>query len=325
VQGGRQLAHWANGLTLSEEIDGALVQLSHHSLALDILAGVKRDSSTDIDDSRPNYTNETHRNFYGGMLSVLVDPRHRPYVYGIVQRDHNPDDVLTVAGVSTVFEYNSHYIGFGSIGSIADNLTYGAEIVYQGGKGLSNSFEPLTGLPVPQTQQDIEALAADLRLEYLFNDENHTRLSGEMILASGDTDRLTTSDTFGGNQSGTKDHAFNAFGLIDTGLTFNPNVSNLLTLRTGISTFPMPNTEWFGRLQVGVNMFVFNKLNRSAPIDEATSSKSYLGFETDVYANWQVTSDVSVALRYGVFLPGDAIAVDHDARHFAFTGVTFAF
>ena len=87
VQGGRQLVHWANGLTLSHEIDGGVFQFSRRPLTLDVLAGITRDSSTDIDSSRPNFTNETDRRFYGGMLSYQAGPRHRPYVYGIAQRD----------------------------------------------------------------------------------------------------------------------------------------------------------------------------------------------------------------------------------------------
>ena len=43
------------------------------------------------------------------------------------------------------------------------------------------------------------------------------------------------------------------------------------------------------------------------PIDEVTSDDRYLGWEPDVYINWQVTSDVTFAFRYGVFFPGTAI------------------
>ena len=56
--------------------------------------------------------------------------------------------------------------------------------------------------------------------------------------------------------------------------------------------------------------------SRSAPTSSSWASSSatprstsrptthrYLGVEPDVYVNWQVTSDVTVALRYGVFVP----------------------
>ena len=326
VQGGRQLVHWANGLTLSQEIDGAVAQLGHELFTLDIMAGVMRDSSVDIDSSRPDFANETNRNFYGAMFSIGIDPRHRPYVYGLVQRDKNPSDVLVTGSITTRFKYDSYYIGWGSTGTFGDNLIYGIEFVYQGGEGLSNSFDSATEDNIPQTMEDVEAFAMDLRFDYLFNDNHHTRLSAEFVMATGDTDRsLHTTDTFGGNESGTEDHAFNAFGLVDAGLAFNPNVSNLLMVRAGSSTFPWPNSVLLHRLQVGMKFLVFNKLNRDAPINELTANSSFLGWETDLYANWQVTSDMTIVVRYGVFFPGAAIAVDHDSRHFVFTGVTFAF
>ncbi len=324
VQGGRQLVHWANGLTLSHEIDGAVVQLSRRRLTLDILAGITRDSATDLDSSRPGFTNETNRNFLGGMLSFRPNARHRPYVYGIVQRDNNPSEVLVAGRTTTKFEYNSYYLGFGSNGSLGDHVVYGAEFVFEGGDGLSNSING-AGAAIPQTTEDIEAFAMDVRLDYLVTDRNRTRLSAEFLLASGDTDRDTATNTIGGNASGTKDHGFNAFGLINTGLAFNPAVSNLIMVRAGASTFPLKGSHWFDRLQLGVNLFMFNKFNRNGGIDEATTDGTILGWESDLFANWQATSDVTVSLRYGVFIPGDAIAGEQDERHFFFSGLTFAF
>jgi hypothetical protein len=113
--------------------------------------------------------------------------------------------------------------------------------------------------------------------------------------------------------------------LINTGLAFNPNVSNLLMFRLGISTFPAPSSEMFRRLQVGINLFIFNKLNRNAPIDELTTADTFLGIEPDIFATWQVNSDVTISMRYGVFFPGAAIISDDEPRHFFFSGVTIAF
>ncbi|MEE9211033.1 MAG: alginate export family protein [Phycisphaeraceae bacterium] len=330
IRGGRQLVHWANGVTLSQEIDGGVVTLSYDPLTLDIVAGITRHSITDIDSSRPGFEGDTKRGFYGAMLSVQAGANHRPFIYGLVQDDRNDPTVLIVGATTTRFDYNSYYIGAGSTGALSDNLLYGVELIYEGGEGLSNSFNNTTLVPIAQTREDIHAFAADVTLDYLVGDSNRSRLSGEMILATGDTDRLTTTNTFAGNQTGTDDNAFNAFGLINTGLAFNPNVSNLLMFRIGASTFPLHSNQAlhvgaFDRLQVGVDLFIFNKLNRNAPIDEATSASTYLGFETDVFVTWQLTSDLTVSTRYGVFFPGDAITTDLDERHFFFTGVTLAF
>src|SRR5207244_1131431 len=181
-------------------------------------------------------------------------------------------------------------------------------------------------VPVDQTRDEIQALAADVRLDYVIPDMRRTRLGAEIILASGDPDRdVHTSNTFGGNHPGTRDRAFNAFGLLDTGVAFSPNVSNLAALRIGGSTFPLPDVSKFRQMQVGVDLFIFDKLLASAPIDEPTTNDHYLGFEPDVYINWAVTSDVTVAVRYGIFFPGAAIVQDDNPRQFFSIGVTYAF
>jgi len=178
---------------------------------------------------------------------------------------------------------------------------------------------------IAQTLDSIEAYAMDFQLDYLLGDNRQTRFSFETILASGDSDRLQTSNTIGGNLPGSKDRAFNAFGLLNTGLAFGPSVSNLWSMRVGASTFPFPDIAAFRRLQLGTDFFVFQKLNANAPIDEATSDSPFLGVEPDVYLNWQITSDVALSVRYGAFFPGDSIENDGKIRQFLYTGVTIAF
>lgn len=340
IQAGRQLVHWANGLTLSQELDGGVFELASGVFQLDLLAARTRPSNTDIDSSRPGFDNEMDRQFFGAMLSVQVDPRHRPYIYALYQQDANDNvarvDVPAIGPpITTLYEYNSFYIGAGSRGSFGSNWVYGVELVYQGGETLSSPFTISPGgflIPAAaQTNDDIEAFAADFQLDYLFNDAKRTRLGGEVLLATGDSDRvLHTTNTFGGNAPGTTDNAFNAFGLLNTGYAFAPSASNLLMLRVGGSTFPLPNSPRLRRLQIGSNIFFFAKLDGDAPFDEDTSNDTYLGTEIDVFVNWQITSDVAIAVRYGVFFPGDAIGgifvpTDHQARHFFYTGITFSF
>ena len=78
-------------------------------------------------------------------------------------------------------------------------------------------------------------------------------------------------------------------------------------------------------MQVGADFFVFNKMNREGGIDETTFDGRYLGVEPDVYLNWQMTSDVTLSLRYGVFFPNGDVVQEDDVRHFFFGSVTFAF
>ena len=182
-------------------------------------------------------------------------------------------------------------------------------------------------MPVIQTRDQINAWGLDVRLDYLTEGIHQTRLSAELILASGDHDRGTSTNTFNGNRPNTRDNGFNAFGLLNTGLAFAPDVSNMIAARFGGSAFPLPDHDAFRRMQAGVDFFIFGKLLQDAPIDEPTAQgERYLGVEPDVYVNWQIASDLTLALRYGVFFPNKtALGNDAQVRQFFFGGLTFAF
>jgi hypothetical protein len=327
LQGGRDLAYWANGLVLGQVLDGFVTTVGNERVTLDALAGVTPIRTVDFDASRPNFDHNTRRGFFGGMLSVAAGD-HRPFVYGLYQKDWNDDDESTVGLIETEYEYDSAYLGVGSAGALGDRVRYGVEFAYEFGDSLSNSFEIAPGgalNPIDQTDDDIEAWAFNVKLDYLAADVYQTRLSTELTVASGDDDRGSTSTTFNGNRAGTTDSAFNGFGLLNTGLSFAPDVSNLIAVRGGIATFPLPDSGAFRRLQVGVDVFAFAKYDADAPIDEPTGTNRYLGWEPDIYLNWQLTSDLTLALRYGVFFPSDENFANDDSRQFFFGGVTFAF
>ena len=330
---GRDLVYWANGLVLSQDLYGVMVDVSWKAdLELALVAGITPTRTVDFDASRPAFDHHTNRGFYGAMLTKPVGA-HRPYVYGMVQRDYNDDEQFVAGPVVTEFEYDSYYLGVGSSGTLGDRWVYGAEFVYEGGTSLSNSFEggELFISPIPQTEEDIEAWAFDVRLDYLVADVRRTRFTGEVIVASGDDDRvLSTSDTFGGNTSGTDDNAFNAFGLLNTGLAFAPQVSNLTSFRVGASTFPFADGGGvLSRIQLGTDWFAYFRTDDDAAVDEPlaldSDGKAFLGWEPDVFMNWQITSDVTFQIRYGIFFPNDDVLAADEARHFFYTGVTYAF
>ncbi len=328
LQAGRQLVHWGSGLTLSQILDGAVIDLRAGNFTLELMGGFTAIQDTvDFDSSRPHFDDHTRRGFYGAQFSWQASPAFRPYAFVLFQQDYNHSESRTVGVFQTRFDYETWYVGAGATGALSDQLLYSAEVVYEGGRGLHNSFiQEGGGLePVPQFYNDVSAWAADARLDYLFADARRTRLSAELIMASGDDDRLHSSNTFGGNKPGTKDRAFNAFGLLNTGLAFAPSVSNLVALRTGASTFPVPDSTHFKRLQLGADFFVFGKIDRNAPIDEGTFEGRFLGVEPDIFLNWQINSDVTLALRYGVFFPNSDVVVSGETRQFFFAGLTFAF
>lgn len=327
IEGGRDLVYWANGLVLAEVIDGIMVDMSRNGWDFQIIGGVTPEGTVDFDSSRPAFYYNTTRGFFGGMLSDQVGTS-RPFIYGLVQRDYNSDNELVQGPLDTRFSYNSIYIGAGSSGPLSDHLRYSIEAVYEGGDDLSNSFmvSGLGGLiPEPQTRDTIDAYAADARLDYAFGGTHESRLGAELIAASGDPSRGNSSTTFNGSKQNTTDKAFNAFGLLNTGLAFSPEVSNILALRVGGSTFPLPDSQVFRRFQIGSDFFLLGKLQSDAPIDEPTGNHHYLGVEPDFYINWQATSDVTVALRYGVFVPSSRDFTNHLARQFFYASITYGF
>jgi hypothetical protein len=326
IKGGRDLVYWANGLVLSDRLDGVMIDGGVGRFGLSLVAGVTPVRTVDFDATRPAYDFNTRRGFYGAMASMDV-AGHRPYVYGMIQRDYNTHDESTSGPITTRFDYNSYYIGVGSNGPLSDRLLYSVEAVYEGGHSLSNSFTiggPFIS-PVPQTRDEIQAFAGDLRLDYLLGDRRNTRISSELIIASGDDDRLSTSATIGGNKPGTKDRAFNAFGLLNTGLAFAPQVSNLAAIRVGAATIPLPDYGVTRHMQFGTDFFLYEKLEDDAPIDEPSQNGRYLGWEPDLYLNWQLTSDLTLAVRYGVFFPNDNVLASVESRQFFFVGLTYAF
>jgi hypothetical protein len=165
-----------------------------------------------------------------------------------------------------------------------------------------------------------------LKIDYVPQDVQNSRISIEGIAASGDSDRGLTNTTFNGNAPNTPDQAFNGFGLLSTGLAFAAPVSNLIVIRVGGSTFPFPNSPGFRKLQVGTDIYSFNKENATAPIDEFTNpGVSHLGWEPDFYLNWEMASDITLTLRYGVFMPNTYAFPSDKARQFLYAGTTIAF
>jgi len=322
---GRQDTQWANGLVLWQYLDAARADFSYGPFDLTLLGGVTTSWTVDFDSLRPNFDNDTRRGFYGAMLGAHVG-KHHPYIYALFQQDYNSDDPLTIGFIRTEHSYNSYYLGGGMNGELSDKWQYKSEMVFEGGSSLSRGveFDPFL-MPVQQQENSIQAGAADLQLDYLLHDSHKTCLSAEAIFATGDPDRLTSSNTLLGNKPGTHDMAFNAWGYVNTGLAFSPEVSNLMVLRLGATTYPLPDSRWFGKLQFEPSIFVLGKLRSDAPIDEFTGDDHYLGIEPDLAVNWPIRENLFFTGRYGVFIPGGAATESSGSRQFVYLAVTYAF
>ncbi|MEM1423865.1 MAG: alginate export family protein [Planctomycetota bacterium] len=323
VRVGRQFVDWGAGLALSEQLFAVKPTFTYKGLSLEGLAGITPpdEAITDFDASRDDFDEETERSFFGGTLRYTFPSAHQIYAYVLHMGDQNSGDRprANIVPEPVEFEYDATYLGIGSSGTIGPDLRYVGEFVYQFGESTSDP------LRTAQTEEDISAWAARGQLQWFLRDDWLTRFEFEVLLASGDDDRLTTTDTVGGNLSGTDDNAFNSLGFVNTGLAFAPALSNIALVRAGAATFPFRELDGFERFQVGADVLLHHKLDADAPIEEPTTDDAYLGIETDFFVNWRVTSDLSLVARYGVFFPGDAIASETEARHFVFLGATLNF
>jgi hypothetical protein len=332
-QGGRQFVNWGSGLTLSEDLYAARAGLELHNLDVQGLIGQTPSTGpVDFDSSRPGYDSDVDRGFVGVMFTFTGLDRHRPYFFFLDQQDRNERDSRTILLLGTPYpteyEYDSSYLGLGTSGELSSEIFYQTEFVYEYGQSLSSSISA-AGLPVPQTEESIRAWAANARLIYSprWGRPNGVRFDWEALLASGDSDRQHTSNTFGGNQSGTKDRAFNALGYANTGLVLGPNFSNLLSFRLGASTMPWRGQGIFDKMRLGVDGYLLSKLDSDAPVSFTTErGERFLGAEVDLFLDWQIYSDLSLDLRYGLFIPGDAMPEgSDDERHFFYAGLNYAF
>ena len=55
-----------------------------------------------------------------------------------------------------------------------------------------------------------------------------------------------------------------------------------------------------------------------------TPGDSFVGVEVDITLDWKITSDAAVDLRYGIFVPGDAVP-DDDPMNFFYLGFSYGF
>jgi len=321
IRAGRQFVDWGAGLSLSEvllSVRPTLVVAGR--LSIEGLAGITPpdESVIDFDTSRRQYNQRTKRGYFGVMARGQTNWGE---VYsGILWSvDYNTDNESRLPIGTTDFDYNAMYVSVGINGSVGTNYLYETELVYEGGTSMS---DPLRS---SQTRESIEAFAARGEATYLFRDSGLSRAQVEVLLASGDRDRLVPTDTVGGNLSGTQDHAFNSLGFANTGLAFGSTLNNLMSLRLGASTFPFRDNRDLSQLQIGADVFVFGKFDEAAPIEEPTHARTFLGVETDVYMNYRVTSDLGLSVRYGAFMPGSAISGQRDTRHFVLLSVTLSF
>ena len=267
----------------------------------------------DIDRSLPN-ADDSRRGFAAVEVSYLPAAYQRAYVVALVERDFNDEDPENPL---QDWDYNARYVGLGARGTLSGGLGYSAEGIFQFG----------TSVAAGTTQEeDIRAWALLATVDYRFDSPTSAYLALEYLFGSGDPDRASVTDTAAGNQAGTDDEGFLAFGYVHTGFSLFPRVSNLHILKFGGSLRPLAGVEAFRVLEIGMYVYGYWKDEPSGAISDprAALPERDVGRELDLFLRWRVFSDVGMALHFGRFWPGDAYA-DDDPRDFAGASVTYSF
>ena len=223
----------------------------------------------------------------------------------------------------TDFRYDSTYLSLGASGALDERWVWSVEGVYEWGRSRSNPFDYATGAIEPQTTDDIRAWAAIASVNYLFNDERSSKVHLWLMAGSGDEDRRSGNQTLGGNALDTTDRAFNAFGYLPTGYVLAPDLANLFVARLGASTRLGDDNAW----RVGTDAYLYTKLDEEGGATvETLRGERFVGGAIDVFATWRFAPRATLDVRYGLFVPGEAIPDEHDdLHHLIYVGVGYAF
>ena len=314
LQIGRQDVLFGTGYAVDLPLDALTLDAQIHDFRVIGLFGKTIASFPNVDRSEA-VDSHSARRFFGVQVNYEGFDKHVPFFYAVWNDDYTderPKDALQN------YAYDTQYFGFGSRGSLAHNLNYWTEWVFEQGHSFGDG---------DYLHRDaVDAWAWDIGVEKLFDSPMRPRVSAEYMFASGDGDRVfSPTNAAGGNRRG-DDSSFVGFGFRDTGIALSPTLSNIHIWRAGGSLVPLPQAELLKDFEVGTNWFLYHKHHSRAAISDGTADMfdGYVGWEMDYFLNWRLASDLAWTFRWGAFFPGDAFS-DQSTRSFLFTGLTWSF
>ena len=315
VEVGRRYFNIGRGIAYSNVNDGFKINRLSDQWNFGFLASHTLPHEDNIDTSVPGFSKDSDRYYFALGAGYSGIRNHQLYTYYLVQRDFSDEMPNDFANQYT---YNSEYLGIGSKGKIAKRLDYWIEIIKQG--GTSRVFGT-------DEKSDIDALAANAGVEYLFKSKTEPRVSLEYAYGSGDSERTSVTDTSGGNLSG-DDNNFLYFGYFPAGTALAPRLSNIHIYRASAEVKPLGFIHSLKDLEMKFDYFRYYKDKAQGGISdfEATAVSRDIGSEVDLTITWQVLSDLSWSASYGYFMPGDAfIDTADDPESYVSNSLTFTF
>jgi hypothetical protein len=321
---GRQLLRVGSGLTYSRVHDGLSAKTTLEILDINCFFAQSIPSEDNIDQGKPG-NNRQRRNFYGTEIAVRYLPQHTPFVYVVLQRDRQGEKTKDYFAN---YLFHSNYFGIGSRGSVGKRVNYHVEYII--GTGQRHPDALFSFLP---PKENIRAGGFDGKIEYLFEGEYKPVIAFQYMFGSGDRDRLTPTDTGPGrgNEPGTDDTSFVTFGHAETGYALYPLVSNLHIFRLSGSFLPLPRNETFKKLRLGGAFITFDKDRRGGAISirkPQTLERKEVGWEFDMFVQWEVFSDLLVTFKWGHYQPGNAFPSSGGLRRqldYFYLGTTLSF
>ena len=315
VRLGRQEVRLGTGYTLDMPLDAVKFDAKLYDLRVIGLFAHAISSYPNVDRS-PSVDTHSARRFFGVQVNYEGFESHQLFGYALWNDDYTderPTDLFQN------YSYDTRYFGVGSRGSLAHNLNYWTEWVYEGGHSYGDGDF--------RHRDTVDAWAWNIGLEYLWDCPMRPQVSCEYMFASGDRGRLLSpTNARGGNHGDNHDMSFVGFGYRDTGISAAPARSNIHIWRVGGGLAPLDKFEACRDLEIGTNWFLYHKHHRRGAISDSTAGQfeGYVGWEMDYFINWRFASDLSWTIRWGTFFPGDAYQ-DRSTRNFLFTGMTWSF
>jgi len=323
ARGGRQFFQLGRGIVLNGTMDGLAVEGGEGGWAFKALGAITIGAMDDIDLSRPN-PDDSHRLFCGASVeSPDLGAFTRVYVFGLAQLDLNGRTPPGAGGIR--YGYDSQYWAAGIRSQPLTSLDLRGELIFETGQSYPDPYT-VAGDADPES---IRALCLDLVAEVHPDLPLGLRFSAEYLWGSGDADRMSVTDTVFGNEAGTADEGFLAFGYVNTGIALFPRPSNLHMLRLGAAGRPLAAlADWLEALDVALDWFYYRKDEKAGVISDARADlpEAYVGMEIDLSVTWRPLSDLLASIRYGIFLPGDAYSsATDDTRGFLSASLTYMF
>jgi hypothetical protein len=297
---GRKYYSVGRGIVYSDVHDGVKLKFQNPQWELSTLLSHTLPHEDNIDGSIPGAFKESERYFYAAELTYSGIKNHELYSYFVIQKDLSDSSPES----AQEYMYDSEYIGLGASGDISSQWHYAAEVIRQTGEGrvfTSNELSP------------VSAWAFDAEIEFHPGIKHNPKFIIEYAFGSGDRERVSVTDTEGGNLSG-DDRNFLYFGYVPTGFVVSPRLSNLHMIKAATTWVPFPESMWLKRLTMGLDYYHFYKHKSAGGISDAEASahESDIGSEVDINFEWKILSDLTLSVEYGHFMPSSGYADSAD-------------